>query len=206
MNGLQPVAQAFFARPVLVVARDLLGAILVHHTPDGVIAGAIVEAEAYAQDDPGSHASRGETPRNKPMFEESGRAYVYLTYGMHHCLNAVTDQRGVAGAVLIRAVEPLHGIDLMRARRDSVAQRDLARGPGRLTKAFGIDLSHNRADLSAPPLMIAPGERLADGAVVRTPRIGLGRTQDGRRWRFAVRGSSWVSGPRSLGATGSHRS
>jgi len=202
---LRPVARSFFARPVLDVARDLIGCVLVHDSADGRVAGSIVETEAYGVDDPGSHAFRGPTPRNAPMFEAPGRAYVYFTYGMHWCFNAVTDRTGVPGAVLIRAVEPIEGIDLMRARRLSGAKsprrgvrlRDLARGPARLTQAFGIGPEHNRTDLTRPPLFIGMGERFPDDAVRATPRIGLGAAQDGRRWRFVVSGSSYASGPSS---------
>ncbi|MCA1830151.1 MAG: DNA-3-methyladenine glycosylase [Actinobacteria bacterium] len=189
------LARAFFARSTLEVARDLIGCVLIHETKRGRFAGAIVEAEAYTYDDPGSHAFRGMTPRNAPMFEEPGHAYVYFTYGMHWCLNAVTERDGVAGAVLLRAVEPLEGIDMMRSNRGpKVRDRDLARGPGRLTQAFRIDRKHNRADLTAPPLYIAPGERLPSRAIAATARIGLGTTQDGRPWRFVLVNSPWVSG------------
>jgi DNA-3-methyladenine glycosylase len=203
---LRPLARAFFTRPVLEVARDLIGCILVHETAEGITSGSIIEAEAYAADDPASHAYRGRTERNAPMFEDPGHAYVYFTYGMHFCLNAVTDQTGKASAVLIRAVEPLEGIELMRARRGSVRDRDLARGPGRLTQAFGIGRDHNRFDLTVPPLMICAGERLPYAAVRATPRIGLGAMQDGRLWRFAVKDSPWVSNLPPLKIRGSRRS
>ena len=111
----------------------------------------------------------------------------------HFCLNAVTDRSGHPGAVLIRAVEPIDGIDLMRKRRGGVRDRDLARGPGRLTQAFGITKEHNRADLTQPPLMMCAGERLPVEAIAEGPRIGIGSVQDGRPWRFHVAGSPWVS-------------
>ena len=151
----------------------------------------------FRSDDPGSHAFRGMTPRNAPMFEEPGHAYVYFTYGMHFCFNAVTDADGVAGAVLIRAIEPATGLALMRERRGPrVRDRDLARGPARLTQALAISRSQNRADLTAPPLFIAAGQRPGQQALASTPRIGLGRAQDGRPWRFALRDSPWVSSGR----------
>jgi DNA-3-methyladenine glycosylase len=197
---LRPLVRSFFARSTLIVARDLIGCFLVHDSPEGRTVGRIVEAEAYMHDDPGSHANRGQTPRNSPMFEDPGHAYVYFTYGMHFCLNAVSHTPGVPGAVLIRAVEPLIGIDLMRARRGrAIRDRDLARGPGRLTQAFGLGREHNRLDLTRKPLYICAGERLPEEAVEAGPRIGLGSTQDGRPWRFRVAGSSWVStGPTGL--------
>ena len=195
---LRRLPRSFFARPVLDVAPDLIGCVLAHVTDEGRVAGRIVEAEAYGADDPGSHAARGRTERNAPMFEKPGLAYVYFTYGMHFCFNIVTDEPGRAGAVLVRAVEPLDGIELMRARRGAgIRDRDLARGPGRLTQAFGIGREHNRADLTKPPLLVYAGERFPSSAVVRTPRIGLGAVQDGRPWRFALRASPWVSGPRA---------
>ncbi|MFA5889417.1 MAG: DNA-3-methyladenine glycosylase [Actinomycetota bacterium] len=190
-----PLPREFFERSALEVARDVIGCLLVHDTDEGRVVGVVIEAEAYSQEDPASHAFRGRTPRNAPMFEAPGRAYVYFTYGMHYCFNAVTDPEGRAGAVLLRAVEPIEGIDLMRARRAGVRDRDLARGPARLTQAFAIGREQNRADLIASPLFMCPGERLSNRAVEATPRIGLGRLQDGRPWRFAVRGSPWVSGP-----------
>ena len=187
---LRPLVRSFFARSTLVVARDLIGCLLVHDSPEGRIVGRIVEAEAYMHDDPGSHANRGQTPRNSPMFEEPGRAYVYFTYGMHFCLNAVSHAPGVPGAVLIRAVEPLVGADLMRARRGrAIRDRDLARGPGRLTQAFGLGREHNRLDLTRKPLYICAGERYPEEAVKAGPRIGLGSTQDGREWRFTGTGA-----------------
>ncbi len=191
---LRPLVAKFFARPVLLVARDLIGCILVHETPEGRCSGMIVEAEAYGADDPACHAYRGMTPRNAPMFEDPGHAYVYFTYGNHWCLNAVTDRAGHPGAVLIRAVQPIEGIHLMRARRGpAIKDRDLARGPGRLTQAFGIAKEQNRADLTRAPLYMAAGERLPEEAITAGPRIGIGSTQDGRPWRFSVAGSMWVS-------------
>lgn len=197
---LRPLVRTFFARSTLEVARDLIGCLLVHDSPEGRTVGRIVEAEAYMQDDPGSHASRGQTPRNSPMFEEPGRAYVYFTYGMHFCLNAVAHRPGIPGAALLRAVEPVEGIELMRLRRGAgIRDRDLARGPGRLTQAFGLNREHNRLELTRTPLYVCAGERLPEEAVARGPRIGLGTTQDGRPWRFSVIGSPWVSsGPTKI--------
>lgn len=198
---LRPLVRAFFARPTLVVARDLIGCLLVHESPDGRTIGKIVEAEAYGHGDPGSHAFRGQTPRNAPMFEDPGFAYVYFTYGMHFCLNAVAHTPKVPGAVLLRAVEPIEGMDLMRRRRGSVRDRDLARGPGRLTQSFGLGRDHNRLDLTRPPLYLCAGERYPEEAVTAGPRVGLGVTQDGRPWRFRVTGSPWVStGPTGVPA------
>lgn len=199
---LRPLVRSFFARPTLVVARDLIGCVLVHDSPEGRTVGTIVEAEAYGYDDPGSHANRGQTPRNAPMFEEPGHAYVYFTYGMHFCLNAVAHTPGVPGAVLLRAVEPLEGLDLMRQRRGAgIKDRDLARGPGRLTQSFGLHRDHNRLELTRKPLYICMGERYPEEAIIAGPRVGLGSTQDGRAWRYRVTGSPWTStGPTGFSA------
>jgi DNA-3-methyladenine glycosylase len=199
---LRPLVRSFFARSTLVVARDLIGCILVHDAPEGRTVGKIVEAEAYSHADPGSHAFRGQTPRNAPMFEDPGFAYVYFTYGMHFCLNAVAHPPGVPGAALIRAVQPLEGLDLMRRRRGgAIRDRDIARGPGRLTQAFGLSREHNRLDLTKSSLYICAGERYPEEAVAAGPRVGLGVTQDGRPWRFRVEGSPWVStGPTGFSA------
>lgn len=198
---LRPLVRTFFARPVLEVARDLLGCLLVHETREGRCIGMIVETEAYSVQDPASHAFRGRTTRNAPMFEEPGHAYVYFTYGAHWCLNAVTDRAGHPGAVLIRAAQPVEGIEVMRNRRGGINKdRDLARGPGRLTQAFGITNELNRTDLTGPPLMVCAGERLPEEAILEGPRIGIGPVQDGRAWRFSVAGSPWVSsGPTAPG-------
>lgn len=203
---LRPLARAFFARPVLEVARDLIGCLLVHEVEQGRLVGRIVETEAYSEDDPGSHAYRGRTQRNAPMFEEPGHAYVYLSYGMHFCLNAVTDRAGKPGAVLIRAAEPLEGLEIMHGYRGNVRERDLARGPGRLTQAFAIGRMQNRADLTRGPLVMCGGERLPFEAIVTTPRIGLGAVQDGRPWRFIVKENPWVSGRGIASVMGSRRS
>ena len=180
----------FYSRHAEVVAKDLLGTILVH----GRTAGRIVETEAYlGLDDLAAHASRGITRRTRVLFGPPGHAYVYLIYGMHECLNFVTEPDGVAGCVLIRAVEPLAGISLMRERRPA-AQRiqDLASGPAKLTRALGITRAHYGADLTAGPVTVR--KRLEDNEfrVVATPRIGITRCAD---WplRFVVEGISFAS-------------
>lgn len=191
----------FFARPTLVVARELLGSVLVHETAQGRTAGRIVEVEAYVgESDPGCHAASGRTPRNAPLYGPPGVAYVYLNYGVHCLVNAVTEEEGRPAAVLIRALEPLEGHALMRRRRgadETVADHDLCRGPGRLTKALGITLAANRHVLGDAPLAIEAGTVAAD--VAWTRRIGLTRGGD-RYWRGVVAGHPALSGTRAWNA------
>lgn len=178
-----------------MVARALLGQIMVHASPEGTAAGRVVEAEAYlGPNDPASHAYR-RTPRSQVMWGPAGCAYVYFTYGNHFCVNVVTERDGVAGAVLIRALEPLEGLDLMRRRRGVEEARQLCSGPGKLTVAMGIGRQHNGQDLTRPPLFLAQGE-LRDGErVASSGRVGIRRATDWP-WRFFIAGSPWVSGAR----------
>lgn len=193
----KPVPRDFYDRPVTRVARDLIGRMLVHDTREGRVAGVIVEVEAYrGEADPASHAFRGRTRRNAVMFGEPGHAYVYFTYGMHHCLNLVTGREGVASAVLLRAAEPRIGIEIMRRRRGVSVLERLARGPGCLAQAFGLDLTRNGLDVTQPPLWVSdrPPERSA-GRIGTSSRVGI-RVATDRPWRFFVRESPFVSGPR----------
>lgn len=195
----------FFARPALAVARDLLGRILVRRWRGRRLAGRIVETEAYAGDgDAASHASRGMTARNAVMFGPPGRAYVYLVYGMHHCLNLVCGPEGRAQAVLLRAVEPLEGEALMAGLRPGVRRRDWARGPGRLCAAFAIDRRQDGLALPAPGLWLETGRRLAARRRESGPRVGVAYAGDAAAWpwRFWERESPWVSGPRRKAAGG----
>jgi DNA-3-methyladenine glycosylase len=175
------------------VAEGLLGAVLVHETPEGTTAGRIVECEAYVgEGDPACHASRGKTARNGIMYGSPGFAYVYFTYGMHYLLNAVTEREGFPAAVLIRAVEPLAGLEHMAARRGTHEPKLLASGPARLTQAFGIDKAHNGADLTGGPLTIRRPRSVNNSEVVWTSRIGISRGME-MPWRCYLADNLFVS-------------
>jgi DNA-3-methyladenine glycosylase len=202
----------FYARPTLEVARELVGKVLVHRDGAGVCSGRIVEVEAYiGETDPACHAYKGRTPRNEPLYGPPGLAYVYVSYGLHHLLNAVTESDSFPSAVLIRAIEPLEGIDRMRARRlvanpklEAVRDVDLGRGPGNLTVAMGITTAaHNGRMLTAGVLTVRDdGGPVND--VVWTPRIGVTLGAD-RRWRCAAPASRAVSGVRAWLIAGTPR-
>jgi DNA-3-methyladenine glycosylase len=177
----------------------LLGKVLVHHTPAGVAAGMIVETEAYiGEDDPACHAAPGPTQRNAPLYGPPGLAYVYLNYGIHYLVNAVTEAEGHPAAVLIRALEPLDGLPLMRKRRApdgrDVAAADLCRGPGNLSRAMGIALVDNLLDLTSSRLRIEDRGLTIDD-VRWGPRIGI-RVGIDKPWRCWAAGNPSVSGPR----------
>jgi DNA-3-methyladenine glycosylase len=177
-----------------VVARDLLGRILVHETDRGPITGRVVETEAYLRDDAASHSFRGPTARNASMFGPPGRAYVYLVYGLHHCLNVVTAPEGIGEAVLLRALEPLEGLEIMRAHRGDVADRELCNGPGKLAQAFGVNRAHDGADFFRGALgfrELVPGPT-GRPAIRRSRRIGITRAAQ-LPLRFSCRGSPFVS-------------
>lgn len=193
--------RGFYERPTLEVAKDLIGKVLVHDTGAGRASGVIVETEAYiGEDDPACHAAPGRTARNAPLYGPPGIAYVYFNYGIHYLVNAVTESEGWPAAVLIRALEPLDGIGLMRRRRARGSTRraadftdaELCRGPGNLTKALGIDLRQNLNDLTASALRIED-RRVAMGPVSWSARIGITQAAD-RPWRCSVAGHAAVSG------------
>ena len=203
----------FYNRPTLDVARDLIGKVLVHETREGIASGVIVEAEAYiGESDPACHAAPGPTRRNAPLYGPPGIAYVYLNYGIHYLVNAVTEAEGWPAAVLIRALEPKDGIPLMRRRRASPRRRsgqaprqgsgprdlavhDLCRGPGNLTRALGIDLTQNLLDLTAGALRIED-QKDPKRAVVWSRRIGINVGVE-QEWRVTAADSPALSGLRA---------
>ncbi|MPY86707.1 MAG: DNA-3-methyladenine glycosylase [Luteitalea sp.] len=194
--------RSFYDRPTLEVARELIGKVLVHRTPHGVASGIIVEAEAYiGEEDPACHAAAGLTKRNYLLYGRPGIAYVYFNYGMHYLVNAVTEAEGSPAAVLIRALEPLTGLAVMRRRRAALspnghdlAAHALCRGPGNLTRALGITLEQNSADLCGCHLFVED-RGLALEPVGWSPRIGINVGTD-RPWRCFVAGHGAVSGRR----------
>jgi DNA-3-methyladenine glycosylase len=188
----------FYARPTLDVAKDLIGKVLVHESLRGTASGVIVEVEAYVgESDPACHAAPGPTARNAPLYGPPGFAYVYLNYGIHYLVNAVTEPQGSPAAVLIRALEPKDGVALMRRRRGlrQLSVHDLCRGPGNLTRALGITLGQNCFDLTRSALRIEDqGDPARD--VVWSRRIGINVGVE-REWRVTAVDSPALSGPRS---------
>ena len=200
------LSRSFYDRPTLTVARELLGKVLVHHRRGAVTSGVIVEVEAYiGESDPACHASPGPTARNAPLYGPPGHAYVYLNYGIHALFNIVSEREGSPAAILVRALDPIDGIPVMRRRRgrqtkgrrprmasDAIAPRDLCRGPGNLTLAMGITLADNRIDLLTGSLFVED-RSVAVGSVQSGPRIGI-RVGVDRPWRFWITNHPAVSG------------
>lgn len=188
-----PIPLSFYIRPSRLVAPALLGCMISRETKAGVISGIIVETEAYHQDDPASHSYRGPTSRNEVMFQRGGYLYVYFTYGMHYCANVVTGKRGTGEAVLIRAVEPVEGIELMKRNRGaSTRLNDLTSGPARFCEAFGIEREHNGTDLRSGPIRISRGAKIPPGQIGTSPRIGI-RVGTDKHWRFFIKENLFVS-------------
>jgi DNA-3-methyladenine glycosylase len=188
------LSRGFYDRETEIVARELLGATLECRTPEGVASGRIVETEAYlGEHDAACHAAVGRTERTSPLYGRPGIAYVYFIYGVHWCINAVTRAEGLPSAVLIRALEPLRGIELMRERRGKPAgDRDLTNGPGKLCEALGIDRRMNWCSLQRGPVVIREGNAVAEESVVVTARIGIRKAAD---WplRYYIKDNEYVS-------------
>jgi DNA-3-methyladenine glycosylase len=187
----EPLSPDFYARPVLEVARHLVGCTVSHGSTSGVI----VETEAYHESEPACHAFVGLTPRTATLFGPPGRAYVYFSYGVHALLNAVAEPEGVGAAVLIRALEPLEGLEEMRARRGLERIEDLCSGPGKLTQALGIGLELNGSDLATGPIRFGPrAPGWEDVEPISGVRIGITKAPE-LPWRFCAAGSRSVSRP-----------
>jgi DNA-3-methyladenine glycosylase len=185
------LAREFYARPVVAVARDLVGCTLAH----GRTAGVIVETEAYHESEPACHAYVGMTPRTRVLFGPPGTAYVYRSYGIHALFNAVCEPEGVGAAVLIRAVEPIAGLDAMRERRGLHAVEQLCSGPGKLTQALAIELEHNDSDLLRGPIRLGPRPPgWEDVELVAGTRVGITKAAE-LEWRFCATGTRSVSRP-----------
>lgn len=193
------LSESFYQRQkVVTIARDLLGKVLVTRIQGQITAGLIVETEAYSWRERGCHAyNQKRTARNEVMFGPGGRAYVYLCYGIHHLFNVVTNEAERAEAVLVRAIEPADGIDIMLRRTDSERLNRLTSGPGKLTRALGISRQHNGYSLLGDNIWLEDGVVLKSRMIDASPRIGIGYAGEDARlpWRFTVRGNSWVSVP-----------
>lgn len=196
---MKRLTKAFYARDALTVARDLIGCLFVHDAPAGRCAVRLVETEAYrGEQDPGSHGFRGMTPRTRTMFGPPGRLYVYFTYGMHWCVNIVCAPEGVCAAVLLRAGEPVEGIEQMRENRHGVGDRLIASGPARLAQAIDISKPHDGASLLRGGSFFCAADALTEsyrrGEVLQTERVGLaeGRGHD-IPWRFVLAGHPHAS-------------
>lgn len=201
--------KSFFRRPPRRVARELIGKILVRKIPGGILAARIVETEAYLdRTDPASHSYRGRTPRNDVMFRDGGLLYVYFTYGMHFCCNVVTETEGRGSAVLLRAAEPLEGIEFMARNRGFLPTdlESLCSGPAKLCQAFGIRRPENGIDLAVGEIWIAEDERPVEPPrVVRSPRVGIRHGRE-HLWRYSAAGNRFVSKPPAVPATSRGRS
>jgi DNA-3-methyladenine glycosylase len=184
----KPLKRAFFARPVLEVAPDLIGVTMLVNGVGGII----VEVEAYHHTEPAAHSFNGPTPRNSVMFGPPGFVYVYRSYGIHWCVNLVCEKAGSASAVLIRALEPTHGIPAMRRRRGLQDEKSLCSGPGKLTQALGITHEHNAMALDAPPFSLHA--RASKPDIVTGIRIGLTKAVE-LPWRYGLKGSKFLSKP-----------
>lgn len=203
-SAFQKLPRSFYLRPTLTVARELLGKFLVRKLGRYHLVGKIVEVEAYlGKKDPASHAYRGKTKRNEVMFWEGGHLYVYFTYGMHFCANVVTREERVGEAVLIRAVEPIDGIEVMRKRRgfipiksgqarDETDYWELTNGPAKFCQAFGIGRKQNGIDLMGKEMFIARGEKIQKFAIGRSARIGIKNGRE-KKWRFFVKKNRFLS-------------
>lgn len=198
---MRPLPRSFYHRRTLLVAQELLGKRIIRTDGKRLLSGIIVETEAYLHNDPASHSFKGPTQRNSAMFGAGGHLYVYFTYGMHYCANVVTGPEGTGEAVLIRAVEPVEGIEWMVRHRFPAHTKDelderrriaLTNGPAKFAQAFGLTTKQNGLDLLNSDVIITNGTALARGTIAASTRIGITKAAE-KRWRFFVKGNAWVS-------------
>jgi DNA-3-methyladenine glycosylase len=188
------VTKEFYLQSTEIIAKNLLGKVLVRKSADSFLAGMIVEVEAYlSENDFASHSSVGMTKRNNVMFEEGGKLYVYKIYGVHHCINVVTERAGIGSAVLIRAIEPLSGINQMMENRKCSDIRIICRGPGNVAKAFGIDLKHNGISLLSDDIFLLDFKKISKNEISNGRRIGITKSDD-LLLRFFISESKFISG------------
>ncbi len=197
-----PLPRRFYERPTLRVARELLGKILVRNWKGRLLSGKIVECEAYiGEDDPACHAAVGKTERNAVMYGPPGFAYIYFIYGMYYCLNVVTERAGFPAAVLIRALEPLEGIEWMMKNRNKNRLSEIASGPGKLCQALALDRNLNGADFCGDELFIVQGDAVPEAQIVADSRVGISSGQH-HPWRFFLKNNPHVSGNRKKTSPG----
>lgn len=201
---MKPLPRSFYRRSAVQVAKDLLGTYFVRKLGRKILVGKIVETEAYCEGDPASHSYRGKTRRNEVMFWQGGHLYVYFTYGMHFCANVVTGPEGTGEAVLIRAVEPIEGIEVMMKKRkgrihegkkrgrEKMEIVNLTNGPAKFCQAFGVGRKENGTDLLGTQIYITRGEDISLKSIGRSSRVGI-RNGKEKQWRFFVKGNAWVS-------------
>jgi DNA-3-methyladenine glycosylase len=194
---LKKLPRSFYTRPALRVAKDLLGKILIRKIGKTILSGKIVEVEAYrGAKDPASHAYRGKTKRNEVMFGEGGSLYVYFTYGMHFCANVVTGRKHFGEAVLVRAIEPLKGVEEMKKKRrfkpGRMNEAHLTNGPAKLCQAFAIKRKDNGTDLLGENIFLIEGGSIPKSKIAASTRIGISRGKE-KNWRFFIKGDAWVS-------------
>jgi DNA-3-methyladenine glycosylase len=179
-------------KDTLAAAQELLGKLVVHQVGAQLLSGYIVETEAYLPDDPASHCYRGPTPRTLAMFQQPGTIYTYRSYGVHTCFNIIASPQGVGGGVLIRALEPFQGVEIMKKNRGQSDLIQLCNGPGKLTQALGLTLQHNGLNVVDADVWLEPGRNIAENQILATPRIGISKNKDAR-YRFIIKDSLFVS-------------
>lgn len=192
-KSLNKLSKNFYTRGAVTVAKDLIGKILIHNSKDGILSGKIVETEAYTgKNDPASHSYIGKTNRNQVMFEEGGKSYVYFTYGNHYCFNVVTGKKDQGSAVLIRAVEPVDGIDIMKSNRKTDNMYNLTSGPGKLAQAMNIGKELYGADLTGDKIYLMEPNPKIKMKIARSKRIGITKNAD-KLYRFYANNNPFVS-------------